>query len=178
MFLYQTGMRQAELRGLKDADISESAMQLKVRGKRNKERIIPISAEMLKMIEGYKIVRDEQFPGRDNVMLLVDDRGKAMSPTFGPDHLMIMYLPQRFCTVKGLYTGRATNRYFESQLPYLSQLTGQNFPQSDEKGTTSEVAGAKPTYVTIHVPHYDDGLDDDDDEEDADLRLYGGMYSD
>ena len=80
--LYQTGMRQAELRGLKDADISESAMQLKVRGKRNKERIIPISAEMLKMIEGYKIVRDEQFPGRDNVMLLVDDRGKAMSPTF------------------------------------------------------------------------------------------------
>lgn len=80
--LYQTGMRQAELRGLKDADISESAMQLKVRGKRNKERIIPISAEMLKMIEGYKIVRDEQFPERDNVMLLVDDRGKAMSPTF------------------------------------------------------------------------------------------------
>ena len=80
--LYQTGMRQAELRGLKDADISESAMQLKVRGKRNKERIIPISAEMLKMIEGYKIVRDEQFPGRGNVMLLVNDRGEAMSPTF------------------------------------------------------------------------------------------------
>ena len=80
--LYQTGMRQAELRGLKDDDVSKSAMQLKVLGKRSKERIIPISAEMLKMIEGYKIVRDEQFPERDNVMLLVDDRGKAMSPTF------------------------------------------------------------------------------------------------
>lgn len=51
--------------------------------------------------------------------------------------------------------------------------------QSDEKGATDEVAEARPVkYITIHVPHYDDGLDDDEDEEDADLRLYGGMYTD
>ena len=80
--LYQTGMRQAELRGLKDSDIDGVAMQLKVRGKRNKERIIPISGKLLEMIEGYKKVRDEQFPERGNVMLVVDDRGREMSPTF------------------------------------------------------------------------------------------------
>ena len=52
-------------------------------------------------------------------------------------------------------------------------------PQSDEEGVTSEVAEAKPVkYTTMYVPHYDDGLDDDDDKEDADLRLYGGLYSD
>ena len=80
--LYQTGMRQAELRGLKDSDIDAMSMQLKVLGKRNKERIIPISRQLLEMIENYKIVRDEQFPERGNVILLVNDRGEAMSPTF------------------------------------------------------------------------------------------------
>lgn len=80
--LYQTGMRQAELRGLKDSDVDPVAMQLKVLGKRNKERIIPISPKLLDMIEGYKIVRDEQFPQRDNVLLMVNDKGGAMSPYF------------------------------------------------------------------------------------------------
>ena len=80
--LYQTGMRQAELRGLKDNDVDAVAMQVKVLGKRNKERIIPISRQLLEMIDNYKNVRDEQFPGRGNVCLLVNDRGDAMSSTF------------------------------------------------------------------------------------------------
>ena len=80
--LYQTGMRQAELRGLKDNDVDAMAMQVKVLGKRNKERIIPISKPLLEMIANYKKVRDEQFPERDNVVLIVDDRGGEMSPTF------------------------------------------------------------------------------------------------
>lgn len=80
--LYQTGMRQAELRGLKDSDVDKMAMQIKVLGKRNKERIIPISRQLLEMTENYKKVRDEQFPERENVNLLVNDRGEAMSPYF------------------------------------------------------------------------------------------------
>ena len=80
--LYQTGMRQAELRGLKDDDIDAVAMQIKVLGKRNKERIIPISRQLLEMTKNYKKVRDEQFPERGNVILLVNDRGEAMSPVF------------------------------------------------------------------------------------------------
>ena len=80
--LYQTGMRQAELRGLRDNDVDVISMQLKVRGKRNKERIIPISRQLLEMIDGYKKVRDEQFPARGNVILIVNDKGEEMSPTF------------------------------------------------------------------------------------------------
>ena len=80
--LYQTGMRQAELRGLKDSDVDKMAMQIKVLGKRNKERIIPISRQLLEMVENYKKVRDEQFPERENVMLLVNDKGEVMSPNF------------------------------------------------------------------------------------------------
>ena len=80
--LYQTGMRQAELRGLKDNDVDAIKLQIKVLGKRNKERIIPISRQLLEMIDNYKKVRDEQFPARGNVVLLVNDRGEVMSPTF------------------------------------------------------------------------------------------------
>ena len=80
--LYQTGMRQAELRGLKDDDVDKMAMQIKVLGKRNKERIIPISKQLLEMVENYKNVRDEQFPERGNVSLLVNDRGEVMSSYF------------------------------------------------------------------------------------------------
>ena len=80
--LYQTGMRQAELRGLKDDDVDSAAMQIKVLGKRNKERVIPINRPLLEMIENYKKVRDEQFPARGNVILMVNDRGEVMSPTF------------------------------------------------------------------------------------------------
>ena len=80
--LYQTGMRQAELRGLRDSDIDKISTQLKVRGKRNKERVIPISRQLMEMIEGYKKVRDEQFPERGNVILIVDDKGREMSPSF------------------------------------------------------------------------------------------------
>jgi len=80
--LYQTGMRKAELRGLKDGDIDKINLKVKVLGKRNKERIIPISRQLLEMIENYKNVRDEQFPERDNVILIVDNKGGEMSPGF------------------------------------------------------------------------------------------------
>lgn len=80
--LYQTGMRKAELRGLKDSDVDKISLQVKVLGKRNKERIIPISRQLLEMIENYKNVRDEQFPERDNVILIVDNKGGEMSPSF------------------------------------------------------------------------------------------------
>lgn len=80
--LYQTGMRQAELRGLKDSDIDKISMQVKVMGKRNKERIIPISTSLLEMIEKYKKMRDKQFPERCDVVLIVNDNGGAMNPAF------------------------------------------------------------------------------------------------
>lgn len=79
--LYQTGMRQAELRQLKDNDIDEERETILVRGKRNKERIIPVSEELLAMIKRYQKLRDEQFSDMNNV-LFVDDKGKMMSPTF------------------------------------------------------------------------------------------------
>ena len=80
--LYQTGMRQAELRGLRDDDVSVENCSVKVRGKRNKERVIPIGSDLLEMIERYKKVRGEQFSGEEFVVLVVDDKGRAMNAPF------------------------------------------------------------------------------------------------
>lgn len=57
--LYSTGIRAAELVGLRDAAVDTSRCELKVLGKRNKERIIPFGAELAQMIDRYRQMRNE-----------------------------------------------------------------------------------------------------------------------
>ena len=61
--LYSTGIRAAELIGLRDVAVDTSACELKVLGKRNKERIIPFGPELKQMIEHYRKLRDELVGG-------------------------------------------------------------------------------------------------------------------
>ena len=77
--LYQTGMRQAELRTLRDADIDKSGLMLKVHGKRNKERLVPLSLQMVKMISKYQALRDATFEVKAD-RLLLNDRGEELTP--------------------------------------------------------------------------------------------------
>ena len=79
--LYQTGMRQAELRGLQDGDVDKMAMQLKIHGKRNKDRIVPLSREMIQMINEYQSFRDATFAVKAD-RLLLNDKGETMTPSF------------------------------------------------------------------------------------------------
>ncbi|MDE6270763.1 MAG: tyrosine-type recombinase/integrase [Muribaculaceae bacterium] len=58
LLLYATGMRSAELLGLLDKDVDTSRCELKVLGKRNKERIIPFGTEVKTAIETYRTLRD------------------------------------------------------------------------------------------------------------------------
>ena len=79
--LYQTGMRQAELRGLKDGDVDKMDMQLKIHGKRNKDRLVPLSREMIQLIVQYQALRDATFTTRAD-RLLLNDKGEEMSPSY------------------------------------------------------------------------------------------------
>lgn len=79
--LYQTGMRQAELRGLKDGDIDKVGMQVKIHGKRNKDRLVPLSREMIALINQYQILRDATFTDKAD-RLLLNDKGKEMGSTY------------------------------------------------------------------------------------------------
>ena len=59
--LYQTGMRQAELLGLTDADIDLNQGQIRIFGKRRKERIVPIGDKLIEQIREYMTLRDEEI---------------------------------------------------------------------------------------------------------------------
>lgn len=67
--LYQTGMRQAELLNLTDADIDLNQGQIRIFGKRRKERIVPIGEKLIEQIKAYMETRGEEitngqfFPG-------------------------------------------------------------------------------------------------------------------
>lgn len=57
--LYQTGMRRAELVGLKEADVDTRQQQVRVFGKRAKERIVPIGDALCELIEEYRTKKSE-----------------------------------------------------------------------------------------------------------------------
>ena len=65
--LYQTGMRQAELLGLQDADVDLTQGQIRIFGKRRKERIVPIGEALITQIKHYLEAREKNdgqfFPG-------------------------------------------------------------------------------------------------------------------
>lgn len=62
---YMTGMRCAELVGLRNRDIDLSARQLKVTGKRNKQRVIPYAKTLEDKILSYINVRDQEIESAD-----------------------------------------------------------------------------------------------------------------
>lgn len=75
---YQTGIRLSELIGLTLKDIQGN--QIKVLGKRNKERIIPISDDLVQQIQEYLELRREISSKCENLLLL--DSGNKLYPTF------------------------------------------------------------------------------------------------
>jgi len=75
---YQTGIRLSELIGLRLEDLQPA--NIKVLGKRNKERIIPISNKLYIQAQEYLTLRQEQGP--DSAHLLILDSGKKLYPAF------------------------------------------------------------------------------------------------
>lgn len=58
LMFYSTGLRLSELIGLMDADVDTARGELKVLGKRNKERLIPFGTELADAIGAYRQLRD------------------------------------------------------------------------------------------------------------------------
>jgi len=79
--LYATGMRRAELIGLKIADADMYNCRFRVMGKGNKERMIPFSDSFKKILEQYLIIRNETFPTTNNDLFLTD-KGNLLYPKF------------------------------------------------------------------------------------------------
>lgn len=81
--LYGTGIRLSELIHLKKSDINLKEGLIKVLGKRNKERIIPLPAELISVIDDYTISREKalgEYTGDD--FLVVTDKGRKTYPMY------------------------------------------------------------------------------------------------
>lgn len=78
---YTTGMRLSELVNLKEKQVDFGKKQIKVLGKGNKERIIPIGPEILVMIKDYIQHKRKDLESADDT-LLVTEKGKRMYPKY------------------------------------------------------------------------------------------------
>ncbi len=78
--LYGTGMRLSEMVNLRLQDIDRGQKVIKVLGKRNKERIIPIFKELEKEITKYLSARNEAFPDPGTDIVILTSKGKPAYP--------------------------------------------------------------------------------------------------
>ncbi|MBS1558730.1 MAG: tyrosine-type recombinase/integrase [Bacteroidetes bacterium] len=77
--LYGTGMRLSELIGLKDTSLNLHDRTLKVLGKRNKERIIPFTTGLARLLKEYVKVRNRDIEKKSDYLLVIPT-GKPLYP--------------------------------------------------------------------------------------------------
>lgn len=76
--LYLTGMRRAELIGLRNNDVDLEDGSLKVTGKRNKQRIIPVVKSFAERLKEYMTVRDGKVESANDGWFFVTDSGNKL----------------------------------------------------------------------------------------------------
>lgn len=78
---YATGMRLSELLNLREKQIDFGRRQVKVLGKGNKERVLPLADEIVALLKDYIRLKSENFKKTDDV-LLVTEKGKKLYPKY------------------------------------------------------------------------------------------------
>ncbi|WP_195374070.1 tyrosine-type recombinase/integrase [Parabacteroides leei] len=76
--LYDTGIRRSELLGMRDSDVDCGTMQIRVTGKRNKQRLIPFAEGLKNLIEAYTEVRNREV-GSESGWFFVRKNGEQLS---------------------------------------------------------------------------------------------------
>lgn len=78
--LYGTGMRRSELMNLKETDFDSYNSQVKVLGKGNKERIIPVHNQLTISIKNFIEEKRKAVPVQQGNFLVVNENGKKLEP--------------------------------------------------------------------------------------------------
>lgn len=77
--LYSLGLRRAELIAISDTDISESASEIKITGKRSKQRIVPVPAILMQHISRWRKIRDSIWSDLESPRPLFVVKGKRIT---------------------------------------------------------------------------------------------------
>ncbi|WP_299822643.1 tyrosine-type recombinase/integrase [uncultured Pontibacter sp.] len=81
-FLYGTGIRLAELIGIEENDLDMRAKTVRVLGKGNKERIVPINDSLVSSIEVYLQHKKSEIEDNNSEKLLVTNKARPLYPKF------------------------------------------------------------------------------------------------
>ena len=77
--LYGTGIRLSELLGIADDDVDAAARTVRVTGKGNKQRVVPLNPTLLLVLEKYRAARAAEFgPAASSGPLLRTDKGEPL----------------------------------------------------------------------------------------------------
>jgi len=76
--LYDTGIRRSELTGIRNSDVDCETMQVRVTGKRNKQRLIPFAEGLKNLIQAYTEVRNREV-GSESGWFFVRKNGEQLS---------------------------------------------------------------------------------------------------
>lgn len=79
---YNTGIRLSELIGIKNNDVDLYNNTIKVLGKRQKERIIPIHSSFAKSLKQYVEFKNKEFNIFENDYFFITDKGKQLYEKF------------------------------------------------------------------------------------------------
>lgn len=150
---YTTGMRLAELIGLDDASIDFLSCQLKVTGKRNKQRVIPFGDELKAELENYMRLRNRTIPIKEPALFLTT-KGERMNRN------QVRYEVQKHlstvCTLKKRtphvlrHTFATAMLNHEAGLESVKKLLGHESLSTTEIYTHTTFEQLKRVYASAH----------------------------
>ena len=150
--LYQTGIRRAELCNLKEIDIEVSRRQIRILGKRNKERLIPVNNALLADITEYINLKRKIF-NQPCTTLLCLNNGKPLYPNY-VYRVIKSYLQQTSLSKKSPHVLRHT---FATQLSNngadlaaIKDLLGHSSLAATQIYTHNNIEKLKEQYRKAH----------------------------
>ena len=152
--LYATGIRRTELINIKISDIDFSGKTIKVLGKRNKERILPVIPDLLYTLHSYLQVRESIPKVVDRDYFLLTNNGHKIYETLVYrviNKYLSMVSPKVKKSPHMLRHTFATHLLNQgANLNAVKELLGHSSLASTQVYTHSSIAKLKEVHATAH----------------------------
>ena len=153
VMFYETGMRRAELVGLDEKDVDFWRGQVKVTGKRNKQRLIPFGDELRMLAQQYLAAKHEALPDAEDALFVRKD-GRRVSDSW------VYAMVKRYLSTVSTLTKRSphvlrhtfatTMLNNEAELEAVKELLGHASVSTTEIYTHTTFEELKNAYSAAH----------------------------